>query len=254
MPAEVLDGNATTVAAPQVNAQEFGQAFAREFASAFKQSTTKEEKIDEINEVVAALKAGGRSDEEIQGFITTALGVEKKNSRILKEKIDETKGQFLQYQNEKELASAIRRITKSYSKDDDLISEVSGSIRDFVRSEFINSSNAEIAVARSKFYASGDLDEDIIEDLIAKKVERIHEKSSGKKGTAAPSVKPSDMASRPPQNGEDRNAVSSRDDMNEIERSVYDAYKSTMRHTLSPEDLEKHAVIAANQATKGIKR
>jgi hypothetical protein len=254
MTAEVLDGNTTTTAAPQVNAQEFGQAFAREFVQTFKQATTKEEKIDEINEVVAALKAGGRTDEEIQGFITTALGVEKKNQRVMKEEIDKTKGQFLQYQNEKELSSALRRITKSYSKDDELISEVAGAIRDHAKSEFLNSSNADIAVARSKFFSTGDLDEDILEDLVAKKVERIHEKGSGKKGTAAPSVKPSDTATRPPQSGEDRNTVSSRDDMNEVERSVYDAYKSTMRHALSPEDLEKQALIAANQATKGIKR
>jgi len=250
MPTEILDGNQTTTAptsAPaQVNAQEFGQALARELAQNLKQAPTQEQKVDEINEVVAALKAAGLEDSDIQAHISTALGVSKKGERLIEEKIKATTTQFLQYQNEKELTSAIRRITRSYSKDDELIGEVSDAVRTFVRNEFLNGSTADVISARNKFFTTGDLDEDVLDDIVAKKVERIHAKGTGKKGTAAPSVKPSDTTTRP--TDDEKRAVNVEDDMTEIQRGIYNSFKSTMRHAFgTPEELDKHALAAANR-------
>ncbi len=253
MPTEVLDGNqVTTQPAPAtVDAQAFAQAMARELASSLNQNqnATPKQQADEIGEVVAALRQSGLEDSDIQAHISTALGVAKKAERQTQEEIKKAAGQYVADRNNRELSSAIGRAVRSYTKDDELLQEVSEAIRNHVRNEFLNGSSASVLTARSKFINGGELDEDIIDDIAAKKIEAIEKKRSGKKGAATPTITPSDVTR--PNADADKSAVTSpEDDMSEIQRTVYQASLSQFKRTMTSEEAQKQALVAANRVKK----
>jgi len=251
MPAEVLDGNKVVTQAPAtVDAQAFAQAMARELATTLQRESTPAQKADEIGEVISALKARGLEDSEIESHISTALGVTKKAERETDEKIKKATGQFLQYTSEKELTSAVRRITKSYTKDDDLLSEVSSTIRDHIKNEFMNGSTAEIVTARNLFLNKGELDEDVLDDIAARKIEKIEKARVGKKTTAAPTIPSSDTPSRPGSESDSSQVSDPRDGLSQIQTSVYDASFSQFKRTMKPEEAQKQALIAAQRIKK----
>jgi len=251
MTTEVLDGNKVASQAPAtVDAQAFAQAMARELAATLKQDSTPAQKADEIGEVISALKARGLEDSEIESHISTALGVTKKAERETDEKIKKATGQFLQYQTEKELTSAVRRITKSYTKDDDLLSEVSSTIRDHIKNEFLNGSSAEIVTARNLFLNKGELDEDVLDDIAGRKIDKIEKARAGKKAAAVPTISSSDTPSRPGSESEDSKVSDPRDGLMEVQRSIYDASLSQFKRTMKPEEAQKQALIAAKRSPK----
>lgn len=246
---EVLDGNQPAV----VDAQAFGQAMARELASFLKADAPKEVQKNHIGEAVQALRAKGLDDDSILNYVTAAQAAAEQSKADLEAKTKETTKSFLQYQTQKELNSSISRITRSYSKDDELVAEVSSALRDFAKEQFLNGTTADIVSARNKFLNGGELDEDVIDDIIAKKIQRIHDKGGGKKGTPAPSGVKNDSNAKP--SDEDKNAPTNVESMSEIQRVVYNAHKSTLRNTYGNSkeglaELEKAALAAAARIKK----
>jgi hypothetical protein len=251
MATEVLDGNQAATQAPAtVDAQAFAQAMARELAVTLKQTASPAQKADEIGEVISALKARGMEDSDIEAHISTALGVTKKAERETDEKIKAATGQFLQYQTEKELTTAVRRITKSYTKDDDLLSEVSGTIRDHIKNEFMNGSTAEIVTARNLFLNKGELDEDVLDDIASRKIDKIEKARAGKKTAATPTLSNSDTPSRPGAEADTSKVSDPREGLMEVQRSIYDATLSQFKRTMKPEEAQKQALIAAQRIKK----
>lgn len=251
MPTELVEGNPSseaTAGGATVDAQAFGQAMARELASFLKQDSPKAEKVDEINNAVMALRARGLEDNDIQAYITTAIAATEKSKRELEEKTKETTTKFLQYQTGRELDSAISRITRSYSKDDELVSEVASSLRQYAKEQFLNGTTTDIVNSRNRFLNGGELDEEVLDDIIAKKIQRIHEKSKGSKNSGTPSGVKNDTPPQPDK--EDNKNQMSADGMSELQRTVYNSHKSTLRNHYgnSPEglaELEKAALAAA---------
>jgi ribosomal protein L21E len=236
-----------------VDAQEFAKAMARELAGTLKQTESPKEQANEIAEVVAQLKAAGVEDSDIQAHISTALGIDKKVTRLLDEKTKETTTKFLQHMQQKELTSSVSRVLRSYSKDDELITEAAPAIREKAMSEFLNGSAASIVTARNKFFNSGEVDEDVLDEIISRQVKRFDqavEKRTGKKKDATPTLKPSDTTARPATEGD----VSTFDIKNAtaLQEQVYNSHLSQLLRTpgMKREDAIEKAKAAASRVKK----
>lgn len=246
MTTELIDANTTQT----IDHDAIGQSVANHLAPILKSNAPQEQKVDEINELVAALKAANVPDEDIQAHISTALGLDKKVTRLLKETEDSATKKLLQHMHQKELTSAVSRITRSYTKEDDLLAEIAPAIREKVTNEFINGTSSSIVSARNKFINGGELDEDILDTIAASYIEKIDQKRNGKKGTATASIKPSDTASRPADDATS-NVARKREDMSDWQRDIYDSVRSTrIKSGWTADAAEKSAQQAALRMKK----
>lgn len=250
MATELIDAN-TAAPAATVNAEEFARAITAQLAQTLKPTSTPAEQADEIRDVVAQLKGAGVDDADIQAHISTALGLDKKFSRLLKETETQATNNLRQEMQRKELNTTFSRVLRSYSKDDELITEASASIREKALADFINGTSAQIVTARNRFVSTGDLDEDVVDDIMAKHVKRFHQAAdnrTGKKSNATPALKASDTTARPTPGGDIDNFNA--DSMTPIQEMVYESHLTSMKNSYPPDEAKKRALAAAFRVKK----
>lgn len=244
---ELIDAN-TQAAPATVDAAAFAEAMADKLAARLQPSTPPAVVEDEIRTLVQQLKGAGVEDGEIQAHISTALGIDTRVDRKLKATKDEAIASFNQTLQRKEINSVFSRVLRSYSKDDELVTEASGSIREKGLSEFFNGTSTPIVTARSRFFSTGDMDEDVVEDIVARHVKRLHQAAdsrTGKKSNATPSLKGSDTSARPPATSDTDNITL--DDLTPRQEEVYNGHLRVMRYDQSRplEEAKKLALAAA---------
>jgi hypothetical protein len=253
MTTELIDANTQQATPPaMLNAQDFAEALSIQLAKNFKQAETPKQQADEIAEVVAQLQAAGIDSTDIQAHISTALGLDKKLARVVKETEEKATKQIFQTMQQKELANSIGRIIRSYSRDDELVQLSTAAIRENTYSEFLNSNNPQVVITRQRFLNNGDLDEDVLDEIIARQIKKLDsavEKRTGKKKEATPNIKPSDTTARP--NPVTEAPALSVEEMTPVQDAVYNAHRSQMlRLGRSKEEADKLARVAATRVKK----
>lgn len=252
MATELVDANTQTeTPAPQFDGQALANAIGMQVAHAVKENQPKKEEVDYLSMTVAQMKNAGAPDEEIQRTITLGLNLQKDFTEKLKATEEKATKQFNQALYQKDINKAISSSVRSYSKDDELISEAAPALREKALSEFWNSSTPAVVTARNKFLQQGDLDEDVIDDIVGKYVKRIDaavEKRTGKKSQASPTLTPSDTTARP--GGASDASNLNRDNMTALQERIYDATFQAISRSKSPEEAKAAALRAAARVKK----
>lgn len=250
MPPELVDANTQQVPAT-FDTQEFARTVSQQLAQSLKDSTPKQQE-DEIRDVVAQLKAAGLEDSDIQAHISTALGLDKRMSRLLDERTQKATQDVMIHLQRKELNSTVGRVVRSYSKDDELVQVAAPAIREQALAEFINGTSSQIVSARNKFLQTGELDEDIIDTIVSNHVKRLDQavqNRSGKKSQATPTIGGSDTTARPATDNDVTNIDVK--NLTPIQETVYNAHRSQMLRTgKTAEEAEQLARAAAARIKK----
>lgn len=257
MPTEVIDANnpQTPVPAPALlDAEAFAGAISRQLAQTLKQQSTPAEKRDAIADSVAQMKAMGVPDGDIQAHITGMLAVQKQSREEIEERVQKEREQFLNNQYRKELTSAIGRVVRSYSKEDELVAVSAPAIKEQIWAEFWQGTSGPIVTARNRFLSGNDLDEDVLDEIAQRQIKRIEqavEKRSGKKSQATPTLTASDTPARPAESGKSADA----NNLTVAQQTAYDmVMKAGLRTGNRDKDFVESLKSRALKAASAVKK
>jgi len=222
----------------------------RSFAESLKaQTTATPAQTDEIAEIYQSLKATGLDDSEIQHHLTAALGVDKRVNRVVAEQIKKASDTVQQDLRSKEFKASLNRVVRQYARDDELLKEVSDSIKNKAVQTFFNGSTQAVKVARQQFNASGEVDEDVLDDIVGDIVKNIEAKRTGKK-SGTPTLPATSTPGRPADAGTP-GAQLDKSNLTQMQEIVYRAkFNSPMMRGVAPEEREKAALAAAARIKK----